>query len=212
MSELIRRGRRLAAVALALGYAVLAHSTNLAGGAATLGTLVALAPLLLAALLLAWHARHRHAMLVVFGIGCGALLANWSMLSHHYSRIYWLEHAGTEFILCLTFGRTLMPGREPMCTHFARVIHGSITPAVARYSRQVTLAWVVFFGAMAASSTILFLTTPLSTWSAFANFFTAPLIASMFAIEYLLRRRLHPHMQHAHILDAVKAFWKIPVG
>jgi hypothetical protein len=34
----------------------------------------------------------------------------------------------------------------------------------------------------------------------------------MFIIEYLVRRRLHPHMQHAHILDAVKAFWNIPVG
>lgn len=212
MPEMVRLGRRGALVALALGYVFLAHYTNTAGGAATLGTLVALAPLALAGLSLAWHAQHRHIMLAAFGLGCGALFANWNALSHHYDRIYWFEHAGTEFLLGLTFGRTLLPGREPMCTQFAKVIHGSISAAVARYSRQVTLAWVVFFAAMAASSTVLFLVAPLSVWSAFANFFTAPLIASMFIIEYLVRRRLHPHMEHAHILDAVKAFWKIPVG
>jgi uncharacterized membrane protein len=141
MAELVRLGRRVAVVALGLGYVLLAHYTNTAGAAVTLGTLVALAPLALAGLSLAWHARHRHLMLAAFGLGCGALFANWHALSPHYDRIYWFEHAGTECLLGLTFGRTLLPGREPMCTHFARVIHGSISAAVARYSRQVTLRW-----------------------------------------------------------------------
>ncbi|HJU72012.1 MAG TPA: hypothetical protein VJ603_09200 [Paucimonas sp.] len=212
MFEALRLGRWIAAGALALGYALLAHHTNTAAGTATLGVLLALAPLVLAALSLAWHARRRIAMLALFGLGCAALAANWSVLTHHYDRIYWFEHAGTELILCLTFGRTLASGREPMCTTFARAVHGTITPTLARYSRQVTVAWVGFFGAMAAASTTIFLVAPLSVWSAFANFFTAPLIAAMFVLEYLVRRYLHPHMEHAHILDAVKAFWKAPAG
>ena len=212
MSDLARYGRRMLILALAIGYALLAHYTNTASGTRTLGTLVALAPLVLAALSFAWHARRRTTMLLAFGIGCAALALAWPTMARHYDRIYWLEHAGTELILCITFFRTLGPGREPMCTFFARSVHGTLTPALQRYTRQITVAWVVFFGSMAATSTAIFAAAPLAVWSAFANFFTAPLIGSMFVAEYLVRRRLHPDIEHAHIFDGVKAFWKAPAG
>jgi uncharacterized membrane protein len=212
MSDWLRYGRRMLIIALALGYAFLAHYTNTRAGAETLGMLVALAPLVLAALSLAWHSRHRLGMLVVFGVGCTALGMAWTTMTHHYDWVYWIEHAGTELILCITFARTLSPGREPMCTYFARCVHGSFTPALERYTRQITVAWVIFFGSIAATSTAIFLAAPLAAWSVFANFLTAPLIGLMFIVEYLVRRQLHPDMEHAHILDGVKAFWKAPAG
>lgn len=209
MSGAARYGRWLAVGAFAVGYALLAHYTNTAR-TPTLGTLLALAPILLAALSLAWNARRRATTLALVGGGCGALIAGWSTLEDHFSWIYWIEHAGTQLVLCLWFGRTLRAGQEPMCTYFARLVHGSLEPEIARYTRQVTAAWVVFFGLMSAVSTAVFLGAPLETWSAFANFFTAPLIGAMFVAEYAVRRRLHPDMEHAHILDAVKAFWNAP--
>jgi uncharacterized membrane protein len=212
MSDLTRYGRRMLIITLALGYAFLAHYTNTTAGSKTLGTLLALAPLVLAALSLAWHSRHRLTMLVVFGVGCIALGMAWTTMAHHYDRIYWFEHAGTELILCITFGRTLRPGREPMCTYFARSIHGSLTPELERYTRQITVAWVVFFGLVSTASTVIFVAAPLAVWSAFANFITAPLIGLMFVVEYMVRRRLHPDMEHAHILDGMKAFWKASAG
>lgn len=212
MSNLVLYGRRMLIITLALGYAFLAHYTNSTPGIETLGTLVALAPLVLAALSLAWHSRHRLGMLVVFGVGCTALGMNWTTMAQHYDRIYWFEHAGTELVLCITFGRTLVLGREPMCTYFARCVHGSLTPSLEHYTRQVTVAWVAFFGLMATTSTVIFVIAPLATWSVFANFFTAPLIGLMFVVEYLVRRHLHRNMEHAHILDGVKVFWKAPDG
>lgn len=212
MSNLARYGRRILIIALALGYAFLAHYTNSTAGNETLGALIALAPLVLAALSFAWHARYRFGMLVVFGIGCVAMGMAWPTMAHHYGRIYWFEHAGTELVLCITFARTLSLGREPMCTYFARCVQGSLTPALERYTRQITVAWVVFFGLMALTSTVLFVTAPLAAWSVFANFFTAPLIGSMFIVEYLVRRHLHRDMQHVHILEGVKVFWKAPPG
>lgn len=209
MSRAVRFGRSAAVVAFAVGYALLAHYTNIAH-TETLGTLLALSPLVLAALSFAWQSRHRLPMLGLFGIGCAALFIAWGALEHHFSRIYWIEHAGTQLLLCLWFGRTLGTGREPMCTYFARIMHGSLTPAIERYTRQVTVGWVMFFGCMSAASTAIFFTAPLAVWSAFANFFTAPLIGLMFVVEYIVRRRLHPDAEHAHILDAVKAFWNVP--
>jgi uncharacterized membrane protein len=211
MSAAVRFGGWITISVLALGYAFLAHYTNTTERTETLGTVVALAPIVFAVLSLAWHSRSRTALFMVAGIGCVALAAAWGLLEHHFSWIYWAEHAGSQFILCLVFGRTLNAGREPMCTFFARVIHGSLTPELERYTRQVTVAWVVFFGLMAAVSTMIFFAASIRTWSLFANFFTGPLIALMFVTEYGIRRWLHPHMQHAHILAVVKTIWKKPV-
>lgn len=210
MSRVGRFGWWSAFIALGIGYALLAHYTNTTAGTETLGTVVALAPIMLAALSMAWHSVHRKRMLLLFAVACAALLLAWSLMERHFSRIYWIEHAGTQMILCVAFGRTLRPGREPMCTYFARMVHGTLTPELEQYTRQITAAWVWFFGSMAAISTVLFYAASLTAWSVFANFFTAPLIAAMFIIEYAVRRCRLPQMEHAHILDAVKAFWKAP--
>lgn len=166
---------------------------------------------MIAAVSCVWQSRHTRLIPVLFVLGCIALVVLWGRIEKHYSFIYWLEHAGTELFLCFIFGRTLFGAREPMVTYFARMVQGPLSPALQAYTRQVTKAWVIFFGVMAAISTVLFHAASVEVWSVFANFFTAPLIALMFLGEYLVRRRLHPKMDHAPIMDGVKAYWKHPV-
>jgi uncharacterized membrane protein len=205
-----RAGRWTLIIAFPLAYALLAHHTNTAR-LAGLGTLIALAPLILMFLTMAWQATYRKTMLALFALGCLGLGLAWGKIQQFYSIIYWLEHAGTELVLCLAFARTLRADREPMVTYFARLVHGSLTPALQVYTRQVTKAWVCFFCAMASVSTVLFHAASLEVWSAFANFLTAPLIGLMFIAEYVVRRRLHPQMNHANIADGIKAYWNAPV-
>jgi uncharacterized membrane protein len=81
-----------------------------------------------------------------------------------------------------------------------------VTPQHEIYTRQVTIAWTLFFGAMALASTLLFFLAPLATWSVFANLLTLPLVALMFIGEYWVRRWVLPEMRHMRILDAVRAF------
>lgn len=193
-----------------VGYALLAHYTNVTGSE-TLGTLVALGPLMIAAGSLTWQWRRYRLVILLFALACVALAMMWGRIEKHYTLIYWLEHAGTELFLCSLFGRTLLEGREPMVTYFARMIHGPLSPALQAYTRTVTKAWVIFFALMALASTLLYLLVSVEVWSMFANFFTAPLIALMFLGEYLVRRRVHPKMEHAPLLEGVKAYWKHPV-
>jgi uncharacterized membrane protein len=201
---------RVAAVgAVGLVYAVLAHRSNTAGGGRG-GALLALAPMAAAALVIGWRSRHRLPAMTVAVAGCIAALLALPQLQRHTSLIYWLEHAVTQSLLCAAFARSLAPGREAMCTMFARMVHGALEPAMARYTRQVTLAWSIFFGAMALASTALFFGAPVSVWSTFANFFTGPLIALMFIAEYAVRRRVLPDVEHAGIVAGVQAFWKTP--
>lgn len=204
---MVRRiARWLGVAALLAGYALLAHYTNTYAHSDNLGAVVAIAPVVLIALVLAWRSPRRIITLGVLVLMCVSLWVGWSALMRHFGLVYWLQHVGMQLILFMTFGRTLLAGRKPLCTRFAEAVHAPLTPRHEIYARQVTVAWTLFFAAMAMVSTLLFFLAPLAVWSVFANFLTLPLVALMFIAEYWVRRWALPEMRHAHILDAVRAF------
>ena len=194
--------------ALVVGYPLLAHYTNESAQNGRLGALVAIAPMILIVLVLVWRSSQRLIMLGVLALSFAALWVAWPALEHHFGVIYWLQHAGIQLILFVVFGRTLIAGRLPLCTRFARAAHAPmiLTPKHERYAGQVTLAWTAFFAVMAVASTLLFFLAPLATWSFFANFLTLPLIALMFVVEHRIRHWVLPHIPRLRILDAVRAF------
>ena len=219
---LYRNMRWLGIAALVIGYPLLAHYTNNATHNGNLGALVALAPVVLVVLMLAKQAPLRLVTLCVL-LGAALLLctalflgnalwAGWSTLTQHFWVLYWLQDAGLQLLLFVTFGRTLIAGRQPLCTRFAEMVHAApLTPQHEVYARQVTVAWTLFFAVMTLTSTLLFFITPLTTWSAFANLLTLPLIALMFIAEYGIRRWRLPDTRNMHILDAIRAFRNTPV-
>jgi uncharacterized membrane protein len=85
--------------------------------------------------------------------------------------------------------------------------HGRLDEKLARYTRQVTIAWTAFFVATAALSILLFVAAPIAVWSAFANVLSLPLVALMFAAEYAVRLRRLPDIKHVTILDTVRMYW-----
>ncbi len=209
---MVRRFARWLGIAvLVIGYPLLAHYTNESAHRGNLGALVAIAPVVLTALVLAWRSARRRLMMGVVLLLCVVMWAGWSALEHHFGVVYWLQNAGVLLVLCIIFGRTLVAGQKPLCTRFAEVVHAPLTPRHEIYARQVTVAWTLFFAAMVLISTGLFFLAPLATWSVFANFMTLPLVALMFIVEYRVRIRVLPHMRDTHILDAVRAFKNTPV-
>lgn len=196
---------RLTGVAvLVIGYSLLAHYTNLY--AHDLGAPVSVAPLLAIAVMLAWNSNRRLVMLGALILLCVALITEWSVLAQHFGLVYWLQDVALQLILLMTFGRTLIAGRQPLCTRFAEALHPPLTLQHEIYARKVTIAWSLFFAVMALTTTLLFFLAPLRTWSIFANFLTLPLIALMFIVEYRVRKWALPDVQNTHILDAVRAF------
>ena len=200
----------LGIAALLIGYPLLAHYTNESAHSGKLGALVAIAPVVAIALVLAWRSPRRFILLGVLALSCVALWAGWSELESHFGLVYWLQNMGMLLVLFVTFGRTLIAGRQPLCTRFAQAVHPVVTPQHEIYTRHVTLAWTLFFAAMALASTLLFFLAPLATWSVFANFLTLPLVALMFIGEYCVRRWALPEMRHMPILDAVRAYTNTP--
>jgi len=224
----IRHLRWLGVAALIIGYALLAHYTSASLHNGNLGALVSIAPILGIVLALAWRSVLRASLrrslriglVCLFALGCAAggvgLWLSWPLLVQHFGAMYWIQHAGMQLILFMTFGRTLLNGQKPLCTRFAQAVHTPYAPLTPlappheKYTRHVTTAWTLFFAVMALMSTLLFFLTPLTVWSVFANFLTLPLVALMFIAEYAVRKQVLPDEQHGHILDAVRAYWKPP--
>jgi uncharacterized membrane protein len=96
-------------------------------------------------------------------------------------------HAVTYLGLLAVFGLSLLPGREPIVTYFARAIHGRIAPEIEDYTRRVTWVWCGFFALQIAGSIMLLMLAPIAWWSTFVNVLNVPLIAAMMVGERLTR-------------------------
>ena len=192
----------LAAVGLG-AYALLAHHLVSRDAGSVLALLTLLGPMVGAALWGLWQAGNRLVALVLAALAVAVLL-NGSRLP--VSWLYLAQHAGIHLGLAWWFGRTLRDGREPFITQLARRLHDPMQPTMVVYTRHVTVAWTAYFLAIAGGSFLLFGFAPLAAWSLFANVLTPVSLVAMFAIEYLLRYRLHPEFDRIAFLDAVRAY------
>jgi hypothetical protein len=124
---------------------------------------IVLVPLVLLSAAAAWNSGYR--TLARAGL-VGALLLALQAASGQGIPSRWLylaQHAGVHRALAAWFGSTLRRGAEPLVSALARRVHGSFTPDMARYTRSVTLAWTLYFIAMATTSLVLLTVTMMIT-------------------------------------------------
>ena len=203
-------GRWLGIALLVIGYPILAHLSSTPAFVSAMpgvSAAVSLAPLLAFLVWLSFRSGRRLAGgLICLGLGA-VLWISWPFMVRNFNWIYFIQHAGTNTMLAYFFGHTLAGGRVPLVTRLAQGVRGALSPALVRYTRQVTVAWTLFFAGITATSTALFLFASLEAWSFFANLLSLPLLGMMFAVEYLVRVRMLPDEKHSP-LDSVRAYWK----
>jgi uncharacterized membrane protein len=204
---------RWSAVILAgIGYPVLEHLAAAGATPSLFGALVAITPLTCLACILAWRSPRRPVMLAVCLAAFAAMYFMSDWLLAHYEWVFLLQHAGIYALLCFAFGRTLQAGHTPMVTGLARMVHEAMTPALIRYTRSVTWAWTIYFGATAALSLLLFRLAPIAVWSTFANLLGPVLLVLMFAAEYGVRFLVLPASDRAGPLEAIRAYRRSSAG
>lgn len=98
--------------------------------------------------------------------------------------------------MMVLFWRTLRPGAMPVVGRVAALWRGTLDPAVALYTRRVTIAWTVFFGLVAVESIALAVFAPLHIWSLFTNCLNYVFVLLFFVIEYRLRLFCLPEHEH----------------
>ena len=206
MNGLARITRTTAGIALVVMYEVGAHYAVSTPGIQGVGLALALAPVMALTLGAAAQSGRRAWLLPLWFLACAALWIAREPLAQHFQWGLYLEHVSFCLAMATLFGRTLLAGREPLCSRFAAMVHGSLTPAVAAYTRHITAAWALFFVTMAGVSTLLFALTSIVAWSTFANYLMLPLVAVMFIAEYGCRRFALPGEPRSGILDGVRAY------
>ena len=111
------------------------------------------------------------------------------------------------------FGLTLRADKEPMISRFARIERGTLPPELVAYTRRLTLAWTLFFLAMAAVSAALSMLPSPAPWAWFTSFGNWACVAALFFGEHLYRRKRFPHYPHAspmRVIALVRRQWRAP--
>lgn len=207
MATLVQGARWTVLALIAGAYFAFAHLSTAAGQPTLAGAIVAVGPVLALAALVAWRSSARLAGLLLIGAVVGLLWSAREFVELHFSWVYFVQHAGTNALLAVVFGRTLRPGDTPLCTRLAEFVHRpAVPPIVARYTRQVTVAWTAFFAISATLSTALFTFAPVEAWSLYANLLGMPLVGLMFVGEYLVRCRVLPPEHRPSLMDTIRAY------
>jgi uncharacterized membrane protein len=190
-----------------IAYSVLSHYSNLNPQAPDLRTLLALAPMLTLGLVLLWRWSGALIALLAAAATAYVLRAFWPPLTQNFSIVYLVQQAGFYSIMAFSFGRSLLNDRVPLCTQLADRIHGPLSPLELRYTRSVTVAWVIFFLLNLAATFLLYRFASLRIWSLFVNFCSLPLILLMFVAEYLVRRRVLPQVQRNGLIATLRVYF-----
>lgn len=194
-------------IALLLAYETGAHYAVSTPGFEGLGLALVLAPAAIFAAGAALRSPRRYRYLPLVGASAAALWALRAPLVRHYEWGLFLEHVLFNGALGYLFGCTLAPGREPLCSRFAAMVHGRpLPPEIVVYTRRITAAWTAFFAAIVAISTVLFATASIQAWSTFANYLTMPLAALMFAAEHACRRLALPNAPRSSMAESFRAY------
>jgi uncharacterized membrane protein len=210
----MRFGHRLQIAAAGLmiaAYAGLLHYCNSMAGedpvlAEPLGTLLALSPTLLCALLLIGRSLPPLPAFLSTVSLSGLIVALWPMLRHHFSLLSLAEETALYGLLGLTFALSLRRNGTAVCTRFADRVHGPLTANEVAYTRHVTAAWALFFFTVDLVSLVLYMHAPIRIWSIFINFCVLPLVAAMFVAEFLVRGWVLPQGRRAGLLAALRVY------
>jgi uncharacterized membrane protein len=200
------RIRFLAAGVAGIGYVLGSHWLMTRAPASQWSALAVVGPMLALAGALAWQRRQR-GLAVLTALALAGLAGQaWQGGGVAPGSIYVAQHVAIHVLLAFLFGLTLQPGRESLITALARRVHGGLTVAMEAYSRKVTIAWTIYFVAMAALSLALYALAPFATWATFANLATPLAMLTLFIGEYVLRYRLHPEFERATLSQALRAY------
>ena len=168
-----------------------------------------LGPLALALASLAWRSRRPAAMAAV-ALAIALLAADVLRGGAGVNTLYVMQHVGVHLVLGATFAASLR-GQDSLIARIAARVH-PLTPAMVRYTRRVTQAWVAYFFAMALVSLLVWGWASWPAWSALASFGTPLAVCAIFIGEYMMRYRLHPEFDRVSLRDTLRAWQGRPAA
>jgi uncharacterized membrane protein len=203
----VRSAKIALVAAAAAGYWIASYLVLVAPPPAGIGTVIfAVLPMFVVIVAVGWRT-HRVVAIVACAAAAALLWREAGTIGRHLPLVYLLQGVSADGALMILFAASLRAGHEPLCSRVAAMVRGRpLAPAIARYTRRVTIAWALFFAAMIVASITLFVAAPVDVWSAFANLLAWPLVALMFVAEYIVRRRVLRDVPHTPLIATLRAW------
>lgn len=208
---------RIAVVALALAYPLLAHLAARTGRADL--TLACAGILALLTLAPGLAARRKWAL----AAAPVAALVLWLLARVDAALLpLFLPPVLINAFLAWAFGHTLVRGRVPLLERVVRLVHETEPePRAIAYAGRLTAVWTALFVVLTLVNTVLALvvapsgvlltlgieppfTVARTTWSIWANLLNYVVVGLLFAGEYVLRSRLFPRVPYRNFADFVR--------
>jgi len=175
---------KVLAVASILAYQVLVHFAIASGTGDPIRVALLAAPVVLVASWILLRSPNRAVWVLIIAAAVSVTV----VLGQSAAALYGVPHAAGYLFMLWLFGRTLLGAREPFITRLARQAYGGAMPAWREvYTRRLTAAWCLFFAAQLLASALLLALASAEEWSFFINVLNLPLIALMFAVDYVYR-------------------------
>jgi uncharacterized membrane protein len=193
------------AIAIVLiGYAGLSHYSNSRPDSKGLAASLSVGPVLLIGGFFLWRwARPVIALLITAALGA-SLYHYWGFIENNYEWADLVQQCGAYALVAMSFARTAFRGHVPLCTQLAVKLHGSLSPIEESYTRKATVAWAVFYVAMAVAIAVLFFTVSQENWSLFVNFATFGLTAVACLVDAAVRHAVLPRRPGGGILALLR--------
>lgn len=123
----------------------------------------------------------------------------------HWGSTYalFLPPVAINSFLLISFGRTLLPGREPIISRLHRLITGDLPDDLRAYTRGLTWLWAGIFAGFVVESVLLALYAPLEVWSLFTNIVNYLFVAVLLVAEYVYRVWRFSNYSHTSPLQLV---------
>lgn len=107
-------------------------------------------------------------------------------------------------VLLVIFGRTLLPGKTPLITAIGEAARGPLSNNMRKYTAGLTAFWCAMFAGMISGPLIALALGSHVTWSWLTNVANTVGVASVFCLEFLLRKRLFPTHNHPRFGEYIK--------
>ncbi|MEJ2619949.1 MAG: hypothetical protein P8163_06710 [Candidatus Thiodiazotropha sp.] len=207
-NERLRRLAHIGMLLMALAYPLVLHFGVVSGNL--------IAPtLILLLLLLTWGCleliKGRYSGWPVMAIALGGIA--WLIIEKpDMIKLLQLPPIAINGSLFTLFTMTLLPGQTPLITRFAELMHKderNLNDYERFYTRRVTLFWSGMFAFLTVESALLAQFADQETWSLFTNFVNYLLVIAGLLIEYRIRERKLPHLEHPGFLNFVRLVRRI---
>ena len=123
--------------------------------------------------------------------------------------VYLINFIAIYAIFFKEFYGSLHRNQVPLCTRFAMLVHESISPQLAKYTKALTYSWAAFFGLQIPIWLGLFFILPTQLWSELISVVPPVLIVALFAIDLIARQLMLPYEDRKDsLLRTIKALIK----